>query len=434
MRWLNSRLLEMEEQAVREGRNLDEQPIDWDADVRREFITKYVGPESTELRLGELSRAVGREGRRRQGQVHCSLAERARGPVRQDRSSHRRTHGGGRQPQRAAARAEVQGDHPQEPAADVRTHRDELQARPADVAARVEGRVRARVGSLRGAGRLQVDSCSVGGQRQLRPLRWARTGPAPWPWRLDVGWSAGSQGDRQRHVGGRHQRGRRGLHHGGRAGHAAGRSVGQRPARRQRRQQRWQQRRQQRRRWWTRTWHGADGGAAEAVRRRQVLHVQAAGPSGVGLHVVPLHSRPPASQTSRPASSGDTESARSHSLHPVPHPQQQLDDERPAGDRGGRGRGGAAGGRGERAGRPQQHDRGARADRRSALCRHADRHGRVRLLRAARLRGAHGHAAGAAGSDEDRRAGRTGEKYWPRTRCRPAVCAYTAARRLASCW
>jgi hypothetical protein len=63
LRWLNSRLQEMEKQAVSSGRDVQQQPIDWDADVRRQFIRKYVGPESTELRLGELSAlSVGKDG------------------------------------------------------------------------------------------------------------------------------------------------------------------------------------------------------------------------------------------------------------------------------------------------------------------------------------------------------------------------------------
>ena len=65
MRWVNGKLLEMQAQAVREGRDLQQRPIDWDADLRRQFINKYVGPESTELRLGELSAlSVGKEGGR----------------------------------------------------------------------------------------------------------------------------------------------------------------------------------------------------------------------------------------------------------------------------------------------------------------------------------------------------------------------------------
>ena len=55
MRWMNVKLSELRSKAIAEGRNLDEQPIEWDRDVRRLFIAAHVGTDTAEIWLSKLA-------------------------------------------------------------------------------------------------------------------------------------------------------------------------------------------------------------------------------------------------------------------------------------------------------------------------------------------------------------------------------------------
>ena len=55
MRWMNAKLKELTDRAYATGRDLDEQPIEWDSDVRRLFIAAHIGTDTVELWLSKLS-------------------------------------------------------------------------------------------------------------------------------------------------------------------------------------------------------------------------------------------------------------------------------------------------------------------------------------------------------------------------------------------
>ena len=54
MRWTNNQLAELTAKAVREGRDLTARPIEWDADLRRLFINKFMGQDTVQLWLSKL--------------------------------------------------------------------------------------------------------------------------------------------------------------------------------------------------------------------------------------------------------------------------------------------------------------------------------------------------------------------------------------------
>ena len=55
LRWMNKKLAEMEGAANREGRDLVQQPFDWDSDVRSAFIQAHMGTDTVELWLAKLA-------------------------------------------------------------------------------------------------------------------------------------------------------------------------------------------------------------------------------------------------------------------------------------------------------------------------------------------------------------------------------------------